>query len=433
MTRDSGAEILTRHAAGQMTFGTINTLLCMRLLIISENHFLRDQTGHIYGGGTVSYTAWSGCLEAFDKVTVLARVSVGDFQVGEGVRSDGPSVAFLALPDYLGPWEYLRKLKILRASIRRAVAQSDAYILRVPGLVGRLAWQEIRRVKKPYALEVVGDPWDALAPGTWPSLFRPIFRRAGTRELKAMCREASAVHYVTESALQQRYPAAPEAYTTTFPNALMDSAYATVPILEERFRRIGPSKPLRIGFIGSLAQMYKGPDVLLCASSLCRAAGRNFELLMVGDGRYAEKMKQLAKRLKVENRTQFVPRLPPGKSVFDFLDSVDLFVMPSRAEGLPRAMLEAMARGCPCIGSNIGGIPELLAADDLVPANDPQALAQTIMEVTSNPDRMKAMSERNFARAKQFDPETLRVARRAFYQYVRDHSANNGKSGREAR
>ena len=88
----------------------------------------------------------------------------------------------------------------------RAIAQCDAYLLRVPGLVGRLAWQEIRRVKKPYALEVVGDPWDALAPGTWPSLFRPIFRRAGSRELKTMCRGAVAIHYVTEGALQKRYP-----------------------------------------------------------------------------------------------------------------------------------------------------------------------------------------------------------------------------------
>jgi glycosyltransferase involved in cell wall biosynthesis len=386
----------------------------------------------MYIDGPGGYSAWAKLLESFDQVVLVARVFERNCPSSTADKLDGPSISVHGLPNYIGPWEYLRKLKALQKGVRYAVAQCDAYILRVPGLVGRLAWKEIRRVKKPYALEVVGDPWDALAPGTWPSLFRPIFRRAGTRELKAICREAIAVHYVTESALQKRYPAAQDAYTIAFPNALMDSAFPTVPILQERFRRIGPTKSIRIGFIGSLAQMYKGPDVLLRASSFCRLHGSNFELVMVGDGRYAEKMKGLAKTLKVEDRTQFVPRLPPGKSVFDFLDSVDLFVMPSRAEGLPRAMLEAMARGSPCIGSNIGGIPELLAADDLVPANDPKALAQKIMEVTSNPDRMKAMSERNLARAKQFDPETLRAARRTFYQYVRDHSANNGKSRKEA-
>jgi glycosyltransferase involved in cell wall biosynthesis len=376
--------------------------------------------------GPTSYSFWSCYLEMFSEVIILARVGQSNRTCLEEAKADGPLVSFCALPDYRGPWQYLRNLSNLKASVRLAVRGSDAYILRVPGLVGRLAWHEIRRLKKPYALEVVADPWDALAPGTWPSLFRPAFRRAGTGELRTMCREAAAIHYVTERALQKRYPAAPDAYTIAYPNALMDSAYATFPILEERFRRTGTNKRVRIGFIGSLAQMYKGPDVLLRAFSFCRSRGRALELVIVGDGRYREPMKSLANRLEIGDRTQFVPRLPSGKPIFDFLDLVDLFVMPSRAEGLPRALVEAMARGCPCIGSNVGGIPELLAPDDLVPVNDPKALAQKIMEVTANPERMKAMSGRNLARAKQFDPETLRAARRAFYQYVRDHSKTMG-------
>jgi glycosyltransferase involved in cell wall biosynthesis len=403
----------------------------VRLLTTSEVHFTRVTGPGIRAEGPTNYSFWSCYLEIFDEVTVLARVGAPSGPSREGARADGPLVSFRALPNYYGPWQYLRNLIQLRNSVRLAVRESDAYILRVPGLVGSSAWYEIRRLKRKYALEVVADPWDALGPGTSPGLFRPVFRRAGTRELKSMCRDAAAIHYVTESALQERYPAAPNAYTIAFPNALIDSAFADVAILQERFRRFGPNRAIRIGFIGSLAQMYKGPDVLLCASSLCRARGRHFELVMVGDGRYAEQMNGLAKRLGVEDRTQFVPRLPSGEPVFDFLNSIDLFVMPSRAEGLPRALVEAMARGCPCIGSNIGGIPELLAPEDLVPPNNPEALAQKILEVTANPERMKAMSERNLARAKQFDPEVLRDARLAFYRYVRDHSGGDPKSGRE--
>lgn len=392
---------------------------------------MRMDAQEIHAIGPTNYSFWSCYLEVFNEVTVLARVGASSRPCHEGARADGPLVSFCALPDYQGLWQYLRNLSNLKASVRLAVRESDAYILRVPGLVGRLVWYEIRRLKKPYAVEVVADPSDALAPGTWPSLFRPAFRRAGTRELRTMCCEATAIHYVTESALQKRYPAAPNAYTIAYPNALMESAYVTLPILQERFRRMGVNKPVRIGFIGSLAQMYKGPDVLLRASSFCRSRGHTFEIVMVGDGRYAEQMKALATRLEVEDKTQFIPRLPFGKPIFDFLDSVDLFVMPSRAEGLPRALVEAMARGCPCIGSNVGGIPELLASEDLVPLNDPEALAQKIMEVTANPARMKEMSERNLARAKQFDPEVLRDARLAFYRYVRDHSGSNAKSGTE--
>jgi glycosyltransferase involved in cell wall biosynthesis len=403
----------------------------VRVLTTSEAHFMRMDAQEIRATGPTNYYFWSCYLEVFNEVTVLARVGPSSRPFLEGARAEGPLVSFCALPDYQGPWQYLRNLNNLKAGVRLAVCESDAYILRVPGLVGRLAWYEIRRLKKRYALEVVADPWDALGPGSSPSLLRPVFRRAGTRELRKMCLEATAIHYVTESALQKRYPAAPDAYTIAYPNALMDSTYVTLPTLQERFHRMDVNKSVRMGFIGSLAQMYKGPDVLLRASSFCRSRGRALELVIVGDGRYTGRMKALAKQLGVEDRTQFVPRLPPGKPIFDFLDSVDLFVMPSRAEGLPRALVEAMARGCPCIGSSVGGIPELLATEDLVPPNDPEALAQKIMEVTSDPARMKTMSERNLARAKQFDPEVLREARLAFYRYVRDHSGSNAKSGRE--
>ena len=138
----------------------------MRLLTTSEVHFMRV-TGHeIRAEGPTNYSFWSCYLEIFDEVTVLARVGVPCSPCREGARADGPLVSFRALPNYYGPWQYLRNLTQVRDSVRLAVRASDAYILRVPGLVGRLAWHEIRRLKRSYALEVVADPWDALGPGS---------------------------------------------------------------------------------------------------------------------------------------------------------------------------------------------------------------------------------------------------------------------------
>lgn len=405
----------------------------MQALIAVEHHYKRGPDGHIYSNGPTNYSFWAAYLDTFDKVQVLARVAaISEVSLTE-VKADGPNVSFLELPDYRGPWQYLRNFLALRARIRQAVAKSEAYILHVPGLVGRLAEFEITRLRLPYALEVVGDPWDALGPGAWPSILRPIFRRVAAHHLKAICKRASAVHYVTESALQRRYPAPKGAYTVGFSDAQMDAAFAPTPILEERYEQIDSNTLVRLGFIGSLAHLYKGPDTLLNAVAGCGSRGLNFELLVVGDGCHASAMKALASRLGIKDQTRFLGQLASGQSIRDFLDSVDVFVMPSRQEGLPRAMLEAMARGCPCIGSNVGGIPELLAADDLVPPNNPEALTKKIMEVTADPQRMKAMSERNLAKAKQFDPKVLREVRRGFYQYVRDHSAKNAKSGREER
>ncbi len=84
------------------------------------------------------------------------------------------------------------------------------------------------------------------------------------------------------------------------------------------------------------------------------------------------------------------------------LDQADLFVLPSRQEGLPRALLEAMARALPAIGSTAGGIPELLPPEDLVAPADIGALAAKIAEVLTDPARLQAMSARNLAKARGY-------------------------------
>jgi glycosyltransferase involved in cell wall biosynthesis len=407
----------------------------LRALVALEQHFYRDTRGRFYGDGPATFSSWSPYLDVFDEILLLARAGPNPDACLQDRRADGPGVCFQALPEYRGPWQYLRKFPQLKAQVREAVTKCDAYILRVPGLVGSLAWQEVQRLAKPYALEVVGDPWDALGPGTWPSIFRPVFRRAATHNLRRMCDRAMAVHYVTERALQRRYPPGKRAFTVGASDALMDSAFASPATLEYRYRRIEARTPsaesraqrFRIGFSGSLSQLYKGPDVLL------RAAARfpndlNFEIVLVGDGHYSCAIKDLARRLGLAGRTRFAGQLPFGKAIFDFLDSVDLFVVPSRAEGMPRALLEAMARGCPCIGSAVGGIPELLGEADLVSPGNPAALAEKIVQVSRDSRLLKEMSLRNLERSRQFDPDRLKQARRAFLRFVRLRSQAQEKS-----
>ncbi|HEY9662952.1 MAG TPA: glycosyltransferase, partial [Allocoleopsis sp.] len=80
----------------------------------------------------------------------------------------------------------------------------------------------------------------------------------------------------------------------------------------------------------------------------------------------------------------------------------------------------AMARGLPCIGSRVGGIPELLSVDDLVPPNDAPALANKISEVLIDPVRLATMSARSCEQAKQYKREVLRDRRITFYRYLRE-------------
>jgi glycosyltransferase involved in cell wall biosynthesis len=182
------------------------------------------------------------------------------------------------------------------------------------------------------------------------------------------------------------------------------------------FRDHGRAK---IVFVGSLAQMYKGPDVLLKAVKLL-VPDLNPHAVIIGDGKHRSELEQMAAELGISEHVKFLGELPSGRAIRHQLDEATIFVMPSRAEGLPRAMIEAMARALPCIATRVGGIPELLSAEDLVASEDHVGLANKIREVISDPQRLSEMSRRNLERAQEYRPDILDRRRSDFYRFLQD-------------
>ena len=169
-----------------------------------------------------------------------------------------------------------------------------------------------------------------------------------------------------------------------------------------------------------MAQLYKAPDVLIDAVAACVQEGIDLKLTLIGDGKHRSELEARAKSLGLGERVSFLGQLCGGDAVIAQLDLADLFVLPSHQEGLPRAMVEAMARSLPCIGSTVGGIPELLPSEDLVPPGDVVALASKIREVVTDSERMARMSARNLETAKEYRDEVLSDRRNQFYRYVRE-------------
>src|SRR5438067_5684024 len=138
----------------------------------------------------------------------------------------------------------------------------------------------MRNSGRPYAVEVVADPYDVLGPNAIRHPLRPVFRWWFTRALKRHCANACAAAYVTERALQRRYPPGPNALVTHYSDIeLPESAFACAP------RRPRQNGTARIIFVGTLAQLYKAPDVLIDAVATC-CAHIDVELVIVGSGRY---------------------------------------------------------------------------------------------------------------------------------------------------
>ena len=363
---------------------------------------------------------WQRYLEVFDGVRVVARVEPVTSARPTWQRVDLEGLDFTRVPYYVGPQQYLRKWRAVRRAVRGAVGAADAVILRVSSQLSSILFPVLRRTRHPYAVEVVADPYDVFAPGAVRHPLRPLFRRWFSRNLRLHCREAFAAAYVTAHALQRRYPPGAGAHAIHCSDVELPPA-----AIAERPRQASAAngRPRTLVMVGTLAQLYKAPDVLVDAVARCVQGDLNLRLAFVGDGKHRQELEARAAAQGLNGRVDFLGQLAAGEAVRAVLDRADLFVLPSRQEGLPRALVEAMARGLPCIGSTVGGIPELLPPEDLVPPNDVEALAGKIREVVSDPQRMANTSARNLEMARQYRQEVLDKRRSDFYRYVKNKTA----------
>lgn len=139
-----------------------------------------------------------------------------------------------------------------------------------------------------------------------------------------------------------------------------------------------PVEPFRTPRIGSLGRLSfeKGHDVLIEA---VRRLGAEVDVEIAGTGPEENHLRGIAQGLPI----RFLGALAPGPEVASFLRSLDVFVLPSRREGLPNALLEAQACGVPVLASDIPAIREsvLHAGARLVRSGDPASLSRALNEV----------------------------------------------------
>jgi glycosyltransferase involved in cell wall biosynthesis len=198
----------------------------------------------------------------------------------------------------------------------------------------------------------------------------------------------------------------------------MDSSYLT-----DRPRIFGGTvKPLKIVTVCTLEQLYKGTDTLIEAVDIALRMGADVHLNIVGDGKFRPLLEELVCSKGIKEKVNFLGRLAAGDAVKEQYDRADLFVLPSKGEGLPRAMIEAMARGLPCLGTAASGIPELLPPEDMVPVGDVEGLAKKIAELSLNPSRMNIMSARNLEKSKEYQDVIINERRNEFYSYIKNET-----------
>jgi glycosyltransferase involved in cell wall biosynthesis len=228
-----------------------------------------------------------------------------------------------------------------------------------------------------------------LRSGYWGDLERLLVKPLGARRMRALARRVSFIALSVESREELIAHGVPRARILVIPYGVDCSVYRPSDAEERAALRAElrlPAGPLAV-YIGRLTHVKRVDTVVEAAA---RADG--LTLAVVGDGKERERLERLARERQVDERVHFVgfsDRVP------DYLRTADLFVLPSRAEGMSNALLEAMACGLACVATPVSGSTELLrdGRGVLVDEGDVEAWGEALATLARDAPRRAALGE----------------------------------------
>ncbi|MDB5693145.1 MAG: hypothetical protein JWO81_2208 [Alphaproteobacteria bacterium] len=381
--------------------------------VICEERF-QEAGGRLYSPNGFGDAFWERYARTFGEIALIARIERRGPTDAAAVPVTHPQLRLREIPAFQGPRGLAPKFPQILWALRKRMRGLDGLIVRCPGTLSLLALPFLLAARKPIAVEMVGDPramFESGVGGIASGILGPISVAANHRLLEA----ASAVTYVTDDYLQSRYPP---------PSRAIVSAFSDVVLSRESFRArprgagdFG-AEPARLLFAGTIEQNYKGIDTLLAALALLRRQGREVILRIAGTGRLTGSVAAAIARFELGGSVVLLGRLGHAELIRE-MEACDLFVLPSRTEGLPRAIIEAMARGTPVVASAVGGIPELVRAPYLVGDGRPESFARAIASCLDEPRLLAEMSAENLAFARKFAGAGIERKRRDFYEGFR--------------
>jgi glycosyltransferase involved in cell wall biosynthesis len=186
--------------------------------------------------------------------------------------------------------------------------------------------------------------------------------------------------------------------------AELSSTCPTTPEARARARvRLGISPgALVVGSVGNFTPK-KNHQTLLEATARIAAQHGKLRLVLVGSGPLELALQDSARSLGLMNRVVFAGS---RDDVPELLPAFDVFALSSKYEGLPIALLEAMAAGVPCVATAVGGVPEVVTDGEeglLVPAGDPAALADALSALADSAALRSGAGRRAAETARRFD------------------------------
>ncbi len=196
----------------------------------------------------------------------------------------------------------------------------------------------------------------------------------------------------------------PSAFTNTTVDALASQK------IKERFK-----DKFLVGHVGALDDGHKGQSFFIDAARKLEKSHPTIHFILVGGGHDEEMLKNHAQGLSNITFEDFVD------NVNDYINCFDLFVFPSRNEGLGSILFDVMRLEVPIIASDVGGIPDIISSGEngiLIPPCDSDAIEKNIIDLFGNQEKREALASSAIKTIDKFSPQNMMLAYSKIYDAV---------------
>jgi glycosyltransferase involved in cell wall biosynthesis len=381
----------------------------MKLLLVDNIHIYKTEDGY-YTPSIYGEYFFNRYLKVFSKVRVIAKTRKATIsEVKNFIKIDLETLEIFELPWYQGSKGLIMKMPKLIVKYFQASKGCDRYIFRMSQIESIMTYV-FRKRKKYFSVELVNDPETFID-------VNPVIRKLIVGITKRMISKANGVSYVTEQILQKKYSVYNHKKNTS--DKYFECSYSSIELstkdIAEPKKNFGVNPLKLIHVANSINSDIKGHSTVIKVIQQLKTKGISVSCYFIGDGNYIPILKKLVEELSLEKEITFCGNISDRKILLDKLKSSDIFIYPTKMEGLPRALIEAMASGLPCLSSPTVGIPELIEKKYLFDPLDVSGFSNKIIQLTRNIEELESMSIKNCKVSTKFTNIKLNIKRTEFY------------------
>lgn len=372
----------------------------------------QDTEGNLYAGPNLAEGVIARYRKYCDEFSVMLIEDTKKYSVEEAREQFNPMESELAgitiLPNLKSPRKNFLNIKLwhkVMEMMSREIQKADRIIVRAPGRIYTdAALRLCRKHHKVYLIEAVDFVGEFLSFSRIKKFIAPFAEYVAKREI---ARAPYAV-YVSQHVLQERYPSS---------GKTLGCSDVELPDLDAslRSKRKRDGEPIIFGSAGGVGRL-KGQEYVIRALSELKAQGiTNIEYHIAGDisPQYNNHITRLISDLNVEDSVKLCGAIPHDK-IFDFYDTLDVYIQPSFTEALGRSVIEAMGRAIPAACAYVGGMKEYANPDLFFQPGNVESIC-SVMKKLLDPKTRASASDYSFTKAEEFTQSRLNPIRDKFY------------------